>query len=594
MSYSLILNTKYNPFSYTDLVAPIKDATTMHQALEEEYAALQTKADVWDMLADSQVDQDSYNIYKDFSDTLKANAENLLKNGLSQNERYNLMSLKSRYAKDIAPLELAYQAREAEAKLQRELYSKDNSIRFENDAYSTPLSTYIKTPQKNIRSVSGQQVFKDVYTAASQLAKELKNYRVNGHLDNYTKKVLAEYGFSSDEIANLIAHPDLLNDNEIFSRILSGSLEKSGILEWENKDSQYYRDTLKFLESNGLHGLWAAVGEDKPSHIQDYEAISSLKSENDTDSEPDYSGMNIRVRPFYSKKQRTQDQKDYNDYKQYFATNTSGEPILTEEGIIEFNKTQENSIMKVGATTISTGTRPSNFKKYMYRIGESLGYTTSDIDKMNARQLADLMVQFNTENSGTSDPYDATKIHEYISVIDPSYQKDYRTRISSAGNAELALVDWDSKQKKYVETGDKISMTKIYNDNYLPTEIGTSRYGRTLTWTNADTGDSFRIMLPSTDSTAEANSKNSHDTADVIQQILTGKDLTDKQYKLIAAQLKVTVDDIKNMIKNLTENDKQQLYKEYKLLRQEGEYYTTQIMSSNKIEPNKVASQTNY
>lgn len=74
-NYSLILDTKFKPFSYAEMLAPVAAATQAHQALEEEYGNLTTKANVWENMANEQTDPKAYRMYKAFSDDLKDKAE---------------------------------------------------------------------------------------------------------------------------------------------------------------------------------------------------------------------------------------------------------------------------------------------------------------------------------------------------------------------------------------------------------------------------------------------------------------------------------------------------------------------------------------
>ena len=50
-NYSLVLDTKFKPFSYAEMLAPVAAATQAHQALEEEYGNLSVKADIWENMA---------------------------------------------------------------------------------------------------------------------------------------------------------------------------------------------------------------------------------------------------------------------------------------------------------------------------------------------------------------------------------------------------------------------------------------------------------------------------------------------------------------------------------------------------------------
>ena len=49
----LIIGSKFNPFSYQEMLAPVVQATQAHQGLEEAYGELASKASVWDGMTDN-------------------------------------------------------------------------------------------------------------------------------------------------------------------------------------------------------------------------------------------------------------------------------------------------------------------------------------------------------------------------------------------------------------------------------------------------------------------------------------------------------------------------------------------------------------
>lgn len=104
-NYSLILDTKFKPFSYAEMLAPVAAATQAHQAIEEEYGNLAAKASIWDEMASEENDPIAYNQYKQYARALEAQAEALSTNGLTPSSRRQMLNLKARYAKDLAPIE---------------------------------------------------------------------------------------------------------------------------------------------------------------------------------------------------------------------------------------------------------------------------------------------------------------------------------------------------------------------------------------------------------------------------------------------------------------------------------------------------------
>ena len=70
--YNLSLNTTFQPFTYEEMLKPVLIATQEHRAIEEGLATLEEEAAIWDKLANSAVDKDTYDVYKNFSDEVEA------------------------------------------------------------------------------------------------------------------------------------------------------------------------------------------------------------------------------------------------------------------------------------------------------------------------------------------------------------------------------------------------------------------------------------------------------------------------------------------------------------------------------------------
>ena len=70
-NYSLVINSKFRPFEYQELLAPVLMATQAHQAVEEAYADLSTKASIWDKMTNEVTDQKAHDMYKKYADDLE-------------------------------------------------------------------------------------------------------------------------------------------------------------------------------------------------------------------------------------------------------------------------------------------------------------------------------------------------------------------------------------------------------------------------------------------------------------------------------------------------------------------------------------------
>ena len=266
----LTIGAKYRPFSYDELIRPVAMATEMHNKIDEQYAALQEKAGVWENLANKETDPESYKKYKDYSDSLKAQAEDLAKNGLNPQSMRDMLNLRARYSSDIIPLEQAYTRRRQLADEQRKMIMQNPTLKFERDMNTTSLDDFVKNPELDYGySVNGAMIAKQAGEAFSHLAKSIQEEPQYKHILNgyyYQSKVRA--GYNPVEIL-MLANNDPAAPKEL--RAISQQVYDSTGVEdyikraYPNADTnegdalqaQEWRD---YVNSYINQGAWNAVG----------------------------------------------------------------------------------------------------------------------------------------------------------------------------------------------------------------------------------------------------------------------------------------------------------------------------------------------
>ena len=174
-NYGLVVDSRFKARSFDDLIKPLAMYTQEYNALEQGINELDTKASIWEKLANEQTDKEVYDMYKAYSDDLKAAADQLASQGLSKMSRPALMNLKSRYSKEIVPIEQAYTARQKQAEQQQQALLQDPTLMFSRRASTTKLSDYIRNPQLAYDSYSGKLLTAQAATAAQALAKQMRD-----------------------------------------------------------------------------------------------------------------------------------------------------------------------------------------------------------------------------------------------------------------------------------------------------------------------------------------------------------------------------------------------------------------------------------
>lgn len=168
-NYSIVINSRFKPFSYQELLHPVMTATQAQQQVEEAYANMALEAELAGGRINEQVDKEAYKTYKAYSNELSRLSERLAKQGLTPEDRKTMYGMRARYAKEISPIETAYERRRALAEEQRRMQASANwNLRFDNDFSTVSLDKLIENPEMSFDTLSGDEVI----NRTSMLAKQ--------------------------------------------------------------------------------------------------------------------------------------------------------------------------------------------------------------------------------------------------------------------------------------------------------------------------------------------------------------------------------------------------------------------------------------
>ena len=145
-NYSLVSNAVFQPFSYQELLAPVMHQQQVQDQLAEQYEKLSSQADILEAMGANDRDSKAYRNFKNYSDNLRTEADNLYRNGLNSESRLRLSELKRRYNSEIVPIQNAWNKREEEAQMQMKASLSNPMIRFTRDASRTSLDQYLANP----------------------------------------------------------------------------------------------------------------------------------------------------------------------------------------------------------------------------------------------------------------------------------------------------------------------------------------------------------------------------------------------------------------------------------------------------------------
>ena len=267
-NYSLVINSKFKPFSFQELLQPALMATQAHQALEDAYGELDTKASIWDNLTEGSTKAKAQ--YQRFANDLAKEAEQLSKYGLNPASRQAMLNMRGRYSRDIIPIETAYKKREAQAEEQRKAMLSNPTLLLSRRAAETNLDEYLDNPDLGYDMTTGALLQQQVATAASALAKAARNdpkvQTELRHLLGFNYETIRRKGVTPEEVQKAILRA--ADANPELTGIVDKVLESSGIGKWNM--SEVDREALmKQARAYASPGLWSAVGETQYGTVSD-------------------------------------------------------------------------------------------------------------------------------------------------------------------------------------------------------------------------------------------------------------------------------------------------------------------------------------
>lgn len=205
-NYSLVVNSKFQPFSFDRYLQPYQIYGQNYKEIEEQYTDLSTKAGIWDSLANEQTDPYTYKMYKTYANDLENQASQLASEGLNAVSRKNMLNMRARYSKEIIPIEQAYNQRSKLAEEQRKLRAANPSIMFDRDFSSISLDDLLDNPELSYTLVSGDDLYKKGKEAAISASSRMMN--VSPALQGQYWKIKQGYGADA-------ANKFLLNQSNI-------------------------------------------------------------------------------------------------------------------------------------------------------------------------------------------------------------------------------------------------------------------------------------------------------------------------------------------------------------------------------------------
>lgn len=538
MANYIVSGSKFRPFSYAEMLQPVQSATVAHQELENQYGELATKASVWEEMANEQTDPYAYKMYKTYANDLEEQASQLAREGLNAASRRDMLNMRTRYSKEITPIEQAYTARQKQAEEQQKALLQDPTLMLSRRAATTSLDDYIRNPQLAYETYSGKLITAQAASAASALAKEMQEEprKWRSILGNSYYETMMQKGFSSQAVLQAIQ--DNPNAAPQLTRIVEDAINSSGVRNWGDQA------TIARAIDYAKQGLWSAVGETQYQTLDNWRAkmaeqeamqIRADKRKAEAAQQARLNNLAINPLNIYSSRELSKDEKKYNDdmkkYSKYFYKE-NGQWKMNQEGWKAYNSKKYIT----GTVSPSTGIPvtqgqyvDSDFKRFIDGLGGKGAISSNSFGPNQRVNVGRLWGRYADDSPAARIArYDATRVTEYDYPIASAQQGDMKDAIMTAGRGlSLKEVDYDSKSKQFKDTGEEITMEDLKSDKYKVTATRFSPYGTTV-MIQDDNGNVRRFRMPvGVNITNEQNRDRAMAAANQWQQIVNTGQYTD-------------------------------------------------------------------
>ena len=505
-NYGLVINSKFRPFSYQEMLAPVQQSTEAHKDLEDKFDEIAVQAGTLEALLNPAIDKDATEQYRGFIEGLNKEAEALAKEGLTPLSRTSLSNMRKSYISQIVPLQDAANRRLEEIKLQRQ---SGDTKEWEYDASTRSLDDYVRDKTLTSKSINKEDVLKKSMTAYSTLAKRLRDYSLTKDpkiKDQYKQAFYKEYGRTPEEYSNFLNQvrtgmangvplEDMLVQDATMYSMFKNLYDQTGVGTWNNSQAQ--RNIADLI----LTGAAQAIGPDDISLQTDEGAVLREKARIAASVKKDNTKLptkNYTPRNFFGVKDVNKAVSDWNKYKDYFAQDAQGNWYLKAGA-----PSRATSMTYQGTVGSSTVGGYTAFGKFLKDYGLENIPTEQEYRDINKATLTRFGPQYGSytnlpKNAGSNNravnegmamatgAYDATLNTEYTQSIDHVNFPEVQAIVSKmanegnvlgasyVGNPETGIPEFRRKSTKkdisdltYNDIVSAATVISPFNETYL-------------------------------------------------------------------------------------------------------------------------------
>lgn len=477
----------FNPFDYQQMLAPLAQAQTAYNQMQDSLLAAGEEANQYKQLIDN--DEWARGVLQGYNTALEDATDRLNREGLRGTNRNTLMRLRKTYNDTVRPVNDAAKTLAELQNSYRQAYAKDNTLM---RGAMPSIRELVENPGATPQMVSGEQLYKQG-AAASKAAslRQFKDTELGKELIRGYFKLSQERGYSP-EVVNAFMQDA--------SQIPELATEIANIQQMYNTAGlQDPQQANRFIMQGILDGIQYDKKVDyKYDQLGSEMRTAARKAVASTATAGN--GFPVNTFNLYSQRQRSEAAKNIDKYSKYFTQMADGSFSLNDEGKKAYKASYTTQTMRDNPTINSEFNR---FIKSISRDGE----TPENAWTRYMGESADGYLDMTRETGYRYQPQadDATVLKNILLM-------------SSDKKGRLNTVDYDTTTQKYVETDDTISVDDIKKGTVGNIEV--SDKGITVDVNNGK--GTHKVMLPITNPYQYNNARiivgNLHDIEDAMTQ----------------------------------------------------------------------------
>lgn len=272
--YLVTSGSKFEPYSYDELVKPLAQATEAHKETQAAYDELAANAEsVGALIGEGPENEMAKKMYDDYSQMLDGYIDDLSNNGYGMNAARGLTQLRRKYGSEITSIQNAIARRRELGDEYRKRMQTDPTLITEYDPSTRGLDNWLENPEfGGYRSVSGavlEKLASDAATNFKQVLSSEANTRNWMRIPGGNFEAATFTGATPEQIeaAKIAFASGTVTGDKIIdglADIMNSVYNSSGVTEWGDKSAK-----LKAAESIA-RGINSALGTVKFDTIADH------------------------------------------------------------------------------------------------------------------------------------------------------------------------------------------------------------------------------------------------------------------------------------------------------------------------------------